>query len=175
MRLFRGRVEDAAHEILKALVVAELIEVQAEQQEEVQKDIESVMFEYIRIEREITDRAKDIASRQGLDFGASNRIRRNLAKDKRIGIEDDTLDYVVRQVIEMLESSRHVEEVFGEDHELNRLIAPILKDQMASPEDQLGQEIDRRMKHLKDSEGSIPWELEYKRIKADLERLKKLD
>ena len=105
MRLFRGRVEDAAHEILAALVKSDLIEVLEEQSEEVQKDIESVMYEYIRIEREITDRAKDIASRQGLDFGAAQRIRRNLAKDKRVGIEDETLDYVVRQVIEMLESS----------------------------------------------------------------------
>ncbi len=175
MRLFRGRVEDAANEILKGLGKAELVEVQQEQLEEVQKDIESVMFEYIRIEREIADRSKDIASRQGLDFGAAQRIRRNLAKDKRIGIEDETLDYVVRQIIEMLESSSHVDEVFGEDHELNRIVAPILRDQMASPEEQLGLEIDRRMRHLKDSEGSIPWEIEYKRIKADLERLKKLD
>ncbi|MFH1529169.1 MAG: DUF507 family protein [Pseudomonadota bacterium] len=175
MRLFRGRVEDAAHEILEGLVKADLIEVQQEQREEVQEDIKSVMFEYIRVEREVTDRSKDIASRQGLDFGAAQRIRRNLAKDKRIGIEDETLDYVVHQIIEMLESSKHVDEIFGEDHELNRIIAPILRDQMASSEDLLGQEIDRRMRHLKDSEGSIPWEIEYKRIKSDLERLKKLD
>ncbi|MBM4372993.1 MAG: DUF507 family protein [Deltaproteobacteria bacterium] len=175
MRLFRGRVEGTANEILKALVKAELIEVAETQAEEVQKDIESVMYEYIRVEREITERSKDIASRQGLDFSAAQRIRRSLAKDKHVGIEDETLDYVVRQIIEMLESSRFVEEVFGEDHDLNRAIAPIVREQMASPEDQLGQEIDRRMRHLKDAEGSIPWEIEYQRIKSELERLKKLD
>lgn len=175
MRLFRGRVEPTAREILSGLIKVELIEVEQDQKDEVCKDIESVMFEYIRVERKLSDRAKDIASRQGLDFGATNRIRRNLAKDKHIGIEDDTLDYVVRQIIEMLEISQHVEEIFGEDHELNRIIAPILREQMTSPEDQLGAEIDRRMKHLKNSEGSIPWEIEYKRIKADLTRLKKLD
>jgi uncharacterized protein len=174
MRIFRGRIEPTAKDIVTALVSAEFIEIEASSLEEVYKDVEAVMHEYIRVEREIIDRAKDIVARQGLDYGAVNRIKRNLAKDKRVGLDDDALDYLVKQTIEALESSGYVEEIFGEDHELNKVIAPVLKTSMA-PDEELDTEVRKKLKHISESEGSRSWEIEYKRIKEDISRLKNLD
>lgn len=174
MRIYRGRIEPTAREIVSALLKARYIEVDQSQLDEVYKDVEAVMFEYMRVEREITERAKDLAARQGLDYGAITKLKRSLAKDKRIGIEDDGLEYIVKQTIEALENSGFVDEIFGEDHDLNRVIAPVFKKTMTQEED-LDLEVRKKLKHLEDSEGTRSWELEYQRLREDIIRLKKLD
>jgi hypothetical protein len=174
MRIFRGRIEPTVKQIVQALIHENLIEVVDAQVPEVQKDLEAVLFEYIRVTREIEDRSKEIMDRQGLDHGQRGRIRRRLAQDKRVGIDEEALDYIVGQMVETLDNSNNVDEVFGELHHLNRIIAPILKEQMKDDDD-LDLEVRSKIRHLENKEGSVTWDVEYQRIKQDLERLKKLD
>ncbi len=173
MRIYRGRIEPAAMDIAKALIKKEMIEVPQELIDEVQKDLESVLFEYQRMEREINERAKDLIAKRGLTYSSIGKLKRALAQEKSFKIDDEALDYVVEQMIEIMFSSQHVEEVFGEDHEINRIIAPILRKHM-SIDDDLDKEVRQKIKHLQDAEGTMNWEFEYSRVKADLERLKKL-
>ena len=74
---------------------------------------------YLSDEREVNERAKDILSaRQGpTDF---DRVRALAADEKGIKVGDDTLDYLLDQVVEMLMHSNNVDEVFVEDLELRR-------------------------------------------------------
>lgn len=149
------------------------VEVATEEVEEVRKDIESVLNEYMRMEREITEKAKDAVAKQGLDYSSIVKIRRSMAAEKQLGIDDEALDYIVAQMIEIMMSSVHVAEVFAEDHDMNRVIVPVLRKHM-SVEEELEKEVRQKIKHLQDSEGGVNWEIEYNRVKADLERLKKL-
>lgn len=173
MRIYRGRIEPATKEIVEALIKEELVEVQAEEVEEVRKDLESVLNEYQRMEREINEKAKDIVAKQGMDYSSIAKIRRSLAQEKSFGIDDESLEYMVQQMIEIMMSSAHVDEVYGEDHQINRVIAPILKKHMAL-EDELDKEVRSKIRHLQDSEGTTTWDNEYNRVKSELERLKKL-
>ena len=173
MRIYRGKIESTAEEVLKCLVKGSLIEVEPANMEEAQKDLESVMLEYSRMAREINDKAKDMAQKRGLEYSALGRLRRGMAKERNFGLDDDALDYIVQQMIEIMLSSPHVEEVFGEDHELNRAIAPVMRKNM-SVDEELDREVRQKIKHLEDAEGTVSWEIEYKQKKEELERLKKL-
>src|SRR5690606_25709834 len=57
MRLFSGKIPLIAEEIVTSLTAAEDIEV--ESRDEVQSDLEAVLAEYLRTEREIVDEAKN--------------------------------------------------------------------------------------------------------------------
>jgi hypothetical protein len=174
MKIYRGRIEPCTREIVENLVKESFIEVATpEEVEEVRKDLESVLNEYMRMEREITEKAKDAVSKQGMDYSSISKIRRSMAKEKEFGLDDEGLDYIVQQMIEIMLSSVHVAEVFGQDHDMNRVIVPILRKHMAVDEE-LEREVRQKIKHLQDSEGGVNWEIEYNRVKADLERLKKL-
>jgi hypothetical protein len=173
MRIYRGRIEPAAQEIVTQLTEMNLVEISPDELEEARKDLESVLNEYGRMEREISEKAKEAAQARGLEYSAIAKLKRNLAKERNFGLEDEALDYITSQMIEIMMSSVHVEEVFGEDHEINRVIAPILRKHMAVDEE-LDREVRQKIKHLEDAEGTLDWEIEYKRKKEELERLKRL-
>ena len=58
-------------------------------------------------------------------------MRALVADEKGIKVGDDTLDYLLDQVVEMLMHSNNVDEVFVEDVELRRKMAPVFKKHMA--------------------------------------------
>jgi len=175
MRIYRGRIEPAVEEIVRALLTEQMVEIATPDVEEVRKDLESVLLEYVRVEREIAERAKDIVAKQNMAYSAIGKVKRSLAKEKNFGIEEDALEYIVQQMIEIMFSSSYVEEVYGEDHDINKIISPILKKHMVSIEDELELEVKKQLKHLESAEGTQLYENEYSRVRGKLESLKKLN
>lgn len=171
MRLYAGRVGAIAQDMLANLLSTGAIEVEADLQGEVHLDIESVLREYIRRERQITDEAREQISQQGLEFHMVTRIKSRIADDQGFGIGDKAIDYLSRQVIEALFHSRHVAEIYAEDHELRKVLRGVLRSHLKVNED-LDQEVRKRIKNLQ--EGTSGWEVEYHRVMEDLKRVKGL-
>ena len=169
MRLFSGKVGVIASDVVKVLVSAGDIETDAPK--EVERDVAAVLDGYVSTEREIHDRAKDQVESRGLSQGDVGRIRKMLSDQKGIKTGDETLDYLLDQVVEMLLHSTHVGEVFAADHEMRRKMAPIFKKHMAV-DDELANEVRGQMKHVQ--EGTTKWEIEYQRILGDIKRRKGL-
>jgi hypothetical protein len=169
MRLHAARLPQIASEMLKALVDANDIE--CESPEEVKKDIEAVLAQYVRDEQEISDRARDLAAQRGLPPTEAARMRRLVADERKVKIGDDAIDYLLDQLVEMLMHSNNVDEVFAEDYELRRKMREPLRKQAAEEED-LQQEVRGRLKHVQ--EGSALWEVEYRRMMEDIKRRKGL-
>ncbi len=167
MKLFVGKVQPIATEVVRALLAAENIESGAPR--EVEKDIESVLKNYLEIEREVTERAKDVAERTGRGHGDLNRIRALVADEKGIKVGDDTLDYLLDQVVEIFHHSQNVDEIYCEDVELRRKMAPIFKKHM-NADLALDAEARAQIKNLR--EGTREWDIEYQR-QMDLARRKK--
>lgn len=168
MRLYSAKVGAVASDIVKALVAANDIEVESPR--EVQLDLESVLNSYIQSEREATEQAKDILQSRG-GTGDFARIKRLAAEQKGIKIGDEALDYVLDQLVEMLLHSNNVAEVFAEDVELRRKMAPILKKYMAVS-DEVEREVRGKLKHVQ--EGTRLWEIEYARMLEEIRRRKGL-
>ena len=68
MRLHNSRVGQIKREIVDTLLAKELVEIEADARNEVELDVESVLKEYIRTDRKLTDDAKDLESQRGLDY-----------------------------------------------------------------------------------------------------------
>ncbi len=172
MRLYPGKVSAIAKDMVDVLSASGDIEVLPDLVGEVILDIESVLREYIRADREVTDRARDLISRDGLEFNQVNKIKQKLAEDRGFGVGERAVDYLTKQIIEALFHSRHVEEVYAEDHTLRKTLRDVMNRHL-HVDDDLDQEVRRRIKNLQ--EGTQNWEVEYHKVMQDLKRLKGLE
>lgn len=165
MWLSSGRVPQVAREMVKLLVSGQAIETAAPA--EVERDLASVLEQYIRDEREITDRASDLAKARNLPGSEVSRLKKDLARQRKVELGEDAIDYLLDQLVEMLMMSGSVDEVFAEDFELKRKMREPLR-----AEYNAGGDIDARvrsqMKHVE--EGSALWEVEYQRLKEEVRR-----
>ena len=168
MRLFGNKIPTIVQDIVHTLISQELIEVEPENVKEVELDVESVLKEYLRAERQLAEQAKDLAHSRGLDYSAHQKIKRQLAEKKKFGLYEDSVGYIANQVIETLLHTRHVEEIFGEDRDLRAAVAPVLKRHMAD-QDKLDLEVRKRIKNLQ--EGTQDWEIRYQQTMEKLKRL----
>lgn len=169
MRLFSGKIAPLSEELVKALVDNKDIE--CESKKEVALDLESVFTNYLRLEKEANDRAKDLLAARSMPQSEMPRLRKLAAEQKGIKVGDEMLDYLLDQLIEMLMHSGNVDEVFGEDHDLRRRMRPVLKRYLELDE-QLEGEVRGKLKHVQ--EGTRTWEVEYQRLMGEIQRRKGL-
>jgi hypothetical protein len=169
MRLYSGKVSTIAAEVVRALLASSDIE--AERPKEVEADVAAVLGQYLSDEREVNDRAKDVLERTGKPQTDYQRVRALVADEKGIKVGDDTLDYLLDQVVEMLMHSNHVDEVYVEDVELRRKMAPVFKKHMAV-DSALDAEVRGQLRNLR--EGTREWEVEYARVLEQVKRKKGL-
>jgi hypothetical protein len=167
MRLYSGKVPTIAGEIVRLLSSGGDIE--AENLHEVDLDVQAVLNNYLAIEREATEKAKDLIQTRGLAQTEFTRMKKLAAEQKGIKVGDEMLDHLLDQIVEILMHSNHVDEVFAPDVEMRRKMAPILKRHMAVDEE-IEQEIRGQLRHV--SEGTRTWEIEYARIKEEIKRRK---
>lgn len=169
MRLYKGQIPAVARELAQKLIDDGDLEVQPENTEEVQKDIESVLKEYIRLDRELSDQARDVQSAEGGSFG---RIKARLARRKGVDLHEDPIGYIIDQCIDIFFHSHFVDEVFSADRTLRKKMKPILEDYM-SVQEELDEEVRDKIKNLE--EGSREWDVEYKKVMERIKRKKDLE
>jgi hypothetical protein len=169
MRLFSSHVTPIATECVRILLAAGDIE--ADSPKEVEADIESVLKTYLQTEREVNDRTKELLERTGRGTTEYSRVREQIADSKGIKVGDEMLDYLLDQVVEILNHSHHVEEIFAEDVALRRKMAPVFKRHM-DVEGGLDAEVRAQIRNVK--EGSSTWDIEYARVMEATKRKKGL-
>ena len=156
MRLYSGKVSAIATEVVRALLASN--DVEAGTPKEVEADIAAVLNQYLSDEREVNERAKDVLERTGKPQTEFQRVRALVAEEKGIKVGDEALDYLLDQVVEMLMHSGNVDEVYVEDLELRRRMAPVFKKHMAV-DSSLDADVRAQLKHVR--EGTRDWEIEY--------------
>jgi hypothetical protein len=169
MRLYSTKVSPISAEVVRVLVASGDIEAGAPR--EVEADVEAVLSNYLAIERDVNERTKDLLERTGRGQTEFNRIREQVASQKGIKVGDEMLDFLLDQVVEIFHHSANVDEIFCEDVELRRKMAPIFKKHMAV-EDAVDAEVRAQIKHVK--EGTRTWDIEYARVMEQVKRKKGL-
>jgi hypothetical protein len=165
MRLYSAKVPVIAADVVKVLIASKDIE--AEHPREVEADVASVLNNYLTTEKEVNERAKDLLERTGRPQTEYNRLRQLVADEKGIKLGEDMLDYLLDQVVEIFNYSANVDEIFCEDVELRRKMAPIFKKHMAV-DASVDAEVRAQIKHVQ--EGSRTWEIEYARVLEQVKR-----
>ena len=169
MRLYSGKVAPIATEVVRVLLASKDIE--AERPKEVEADVVAVLNQYLADEREVNERAKDLLERTGKANTEFQRVRALAAEEKGIKVGDETLDYLLDQVVEMLMHSNNVDEVFVEDVDLRRKMAPVFKKHMAA-DATLDAEVRAQIRNIR--EGTRDWDIEYARVLEQVKRKKGL-
>jgi hypothetical protein len=165
MKLYSGKVPQVAGEIVRSL--AEAGDIEVSDANEAQLDVEAVLKEYLRMERELTDKAKDVLDQKKLPYGQFGKVKRSLAEEREFGIGEEATLWIANQVMETFMHSAHVEEVFADDVTLRKKMRDILKKHMAVDEE-LDEEVRRRIKNL--AEGTQTWEIEYAKVMEQMKR-----
>ncbi len=165
MKLYPGKVDPIAGEIVHRLVEDGDIEVS--NRTEAQLDVASVLNEYLRVDRELTDRAKDILEIRGLGYSAFGRTKRQLAEQREFGLGEEGITWICNQLVEIFMSSAHIDEIFSDDATLRRKLKEILRKHMAVDEE-LDQEVRQKIKNLQ--EGTSAWEVEYNRVMDQMKK-----
>ena len=170
MRLYSGKIPTVGSEIVKNLVEAGDIEVT--DRAEAEMDVQAVLKEYLRLDREITEKAKDLLQKRNLPYEQFGKVKRAIAGEKGFGLGDDGLEWMTTQMIESFMQSAHIEEVFAEDTVLRRKMTDILKKHMMV-EEELDAEVRRRIRNLE--EGTSTWEVEYQKALEQIKRNRGLE
>lgn len=169
MKLYNARVPLVAQDIIRKLVTDEDIEV--ENLQEAQLDVEAILREYLRVDRELTERAKDFMEKRGLAYNQFSRIKRGFAEDLSLSTDEEVIGYLTNQILESFMHSFHIAEVFTEEGPLRRKVQQLLQKHMML-EDELDQEVRQRIKNLE--EGTGQWEVEYQKTMEQLKRNNKI-
>ncbi|MBK8266074.1 MAG: DUF507 family protein [Nannocystis sp.] len=158
MRLYPNKITTIVDAMVRALVEAGDLEVS--DREEFKTDVTSVLKEYLRKDRELTERAKDELERRGLAYSELFRTKRALAEAEDFGIGEEALQWITSQLLELFMQSAHVEEIFADDPTIRRKLRDVLKRHMQADDD-VDREVRRHLKHLQ--ENTQAFEIEYQR------------
>ena len=170
MRLYAGKIPVIGAEIIKALIDAE--EISVSDRTEAELDVQAVLKEYLRLEREIVDKAKDLLQKRNLPYEQFGKVKRSLANEKNFGLGDEGLEWMTTQIIESFMQSMHVEEIFADDATLRKRMVDVLKKHMMV-DDEIDAEVRRRIKNLE--EGTATWEVEYQKALDQIKKNRRLD
>jgi hypothetical protein len=165
VKLYTGKIATIASEMIQSLVQAQDIEVL--DGHEAQLDIEAVLKEYVRMDREITDKAKDLLEERKLPYGQFGKVKRALADERGFALGEEGTAWMANQILETFMQSAHIDEVFADDVTLRKKLKDILKKHMTVDEE-LDEEVRRRIKNLE--EGTQTWELEYAKVMEQIKR-----
>jgi len=167
MRLYSGKIPVIATDIVRVLTNENDIE--CGNPREVEADLESVMKEYLRLEREITERAKDRMEATGAERQDLNRIKRAIAEQRGFGLGEESVSWILDQMLAILMRSPHVDEVFSDDPSMRRKMRTVLQKHM-SVDDELDKEVRAKIKNLQ--EGTANWDVEYSKVMEQVKRKK---
>jgi hypothetical protein len=165
VKLYTGKIPTIASEIIQSLVGANDIEVV--DGHEAQLDVEAVLKEYVRMDREITDKAKDVLDQRKLAYGQFGKVKRALADERGFALGEEATNWIANQVLETFMQSQHIDEVYADDVVLRKKLKEILKKHMQVDEE-LDEEVRKRIKNLE--EGTQTWELEYAKVMEQIKR-----
>ncbi len=165
MRLYSQKIPVIAMDIVRALTTDEDIETSSPR--EVEADIEAVLKEYLRMERDLTEKAKDRVEQVGGSRQDLGRIKKLMAEQRNVGLGQESISYILDQLLAIFMSSRHVEEIYAEDAEIRRKMRKVLEKHMAA-EEELESEVRARLKNVE--EGSKTWDVEYAKVMEQVKR-----
>jgi uncharacterized protein len=170
MRLYSSKISTIVEAVNKTLVDAGDLEVS--DREEFKRDVESILKEYRRKDRELTDRAKDELERKKLAYSDLFKLKRSMADEQDFGIGEEALNWIANQLLELFMQSKFVSEIYADDSVIRKKLKEILRRHMQADED-LDREVRRHLKHL--TENTSTFEIEYQKQLELIKRKHGLD
>lgn len=126
MKLYRVKVPEIAHAVIERLSVGGMLEVEPDNKSEAELDLVAIMEEYQRRDMALRDSVRELMSRRGIPYDQYGKTRGRMADEWGHPTGDDVERFLARQFMENFMISNFIEEVFGEDKAMYKLIMDIL-------------------------------------------------
>ncbi|HEX2678746.1 MAG TPA: DUF507 family protein, partial [Polyangiales bacterium] len=94
-----------------------------------------------------------------------------VAKERGSPSQEETLPYLLDQILNILFHSANISEIYADDADLRRKVTPILKKHM-DVENDLDREVRSKIKNLE--EGTSDFEIEYTRVMEQIKQKRRL-
>lgn len=161
MKIYRKVIPKISKDIVRALLANHVIEVEDGHRDEAELDVAGVLVDYLNQLDRLNNDARDALGRHNLGIEHLGRVKRSLADARKIVLGDEALDHVLDKMVEALFDSSHIEEIYGEDHEIRAQMRASMSKYLGVDEE-LDREVRGRLKNLR--EGTSEWEVEYNRL-----------
>jgi hypothetical protein len=169
MKVYRRLVPKIAKDVVRGLLAERLIEIEDGHRDEAELDVAGVLVSYLNAEEQLANDARDQLERRGLSQEKYGLVKRALAEQRKLKIGDEALEYVLEKMVASLYDSKHVSEVFAEDHDINRKIREVLG-KFSGVDEELDKEARSRLRNLR--EGTPEWDIEYQKTIKQLRQVK---
>ena len=167
MKIVRAKVEPIAKEVIGTLSEAKDVEIPPDRIPEAVLDVQAILDQYLRVDEEVWERAKDLVEQRGLTQKELGRVRRIVAEERKHQVGDEGIDWVIEQVLECFMVSPNFDEVYGTDHGMRKQIVDIMRRHLLE-DDAIEQEVRSRLKHVQ--EGTAAWEIEYQKALGEVRK-----
>jgi hypothetical protein len=167
MKLYRARIPAIAKDVIEKLNDAGDIEVLSENKAEAEKDLVSIMEEYLRRDYQLRDAVKEAMAAGGISYDKYGKMRSRLAEEWNHPTGESVAKFLARQFIENFMISRFIEEVYAEDGILWRKTLDLIRSHDVN-EEALREEAKATIKNLQ--EGSVDYEIALQRAVRDVKK-----
>lgn len=156
MKLYHTKIPLIAAEVIATLSKEGLLDLSAEYRPEAEQDLVAVMEEYLRRDRALRESVREYMHERSIPYGRYGRIRSKMADSWGHPLSDDVERFLARQFVENFMMSRFIEEVYGTDEELYKLVIGVIRG-FHVDESALRDEARGKVKNLK--EGTVEYEI----------------
>jgi len=171
MKIYMKLIPSIAQDILRALSKDGDIEIKDNRMEEAVLDVSKVFRDYLEEEEEINQEAmlfiqvNNLASK---DFAS---VKAKIAEEKGFDYGDDAIEMLLADVVDALLKSDNIEEVYEENGVLIKKMYEVIKKYL-DVDSELDKEAREQLKNLE--EGSLEWDIAYKKVIHEIKKKKNL-
>lgn len=167
MKLYKGKIPVIAQDIVTKLVDEGDVELVPGMKSEAEADLESIMKNYLRQERRLSNIVRDHIADYKIDYDRRGEIRRDKAKDIGHPIGDRVMPYLATQFNRMIMNSPNFDEVYSDDNSIRSKIFDVLRKNNVN-EAELREEAQARLSNL--DENSLEYQIRYREAISDVRR-----
>ena len=161
MRIYRKIIPKISKDVIRGLLSQQVIDIEEGRRDEAELAIASVLVGYINTLDELNQDTRDTLSRHNLTAASFLQIKQRLAAKRSIGLGEEALDYCIQQIFDGLYNAPSIAEIYGEDHDLRKMIQQSLH-KYVGVDEELDREVRSKLRNLR--EGTVEWEVEYGRL-----------
>ena len=171
MKIYMKLIPSIAQDILNALSRDGDIEIKENRMEDAILDVSRVFREYLEEEEELNQEAMLFIQKNNLaskDFAA---VKAKLAEEKGFDYGDNAIELVLADVVDALLKSDSIEEVYSDNKTLISKMSDVIKKYL-DVDEALDREVREQLKNLE--EGTLEWDIAYKKVIHELKKKKNL-
>jgi len=164
-------IPSIAQDILRALSKEGDIEIKENRMDEAILDVSKVFRDYLQEEEDLNQEAMIFIQNNNLASRDFATVKAKLAEEKGFDYGDGAIEMLLADVVDALLKSNNIEEVYEDNNTLINKMHEVVKKYL-DVDDMLDKEAREQLKNLE--EGTLEWDIAYKKAIHELKRKKNL-